>query len=206
MIEREARVVLHAPVLFTTGAVRAQDFGIGEDVSRTGVFVRSLSPRTVGTRLRLALVLDPGETIAVTGHVVRLGRGASGNLGMGVRFDAVEGESRTALERLVARRRGSARPLERCASDFELEWTLAGLWDPAVAGHVASCPACQARLERMRSLAREFQRNVYPATAARVLAAGSRSLPARLWAWLRSPWRPRGGRRDGHAPGDRHQP
>lgn len=187
MVERAERVAVRAPVHFTVVASWLTATGVGEDVSTTGIFVRTAEPRAVGTMLRLALLLDRGETIAMTGQVVRVGRGASGNDGMGVKFDAAKGEERTALERLVTRRLGALLSA-RCPSDLRLEMLMAGHGDPVVARHVASCPTCRARIERMHSLEREFHRDAYPATVDRVLDAVPRSLFSRLWWWLRSMW------------------
>ncbi len=71
--------------------------------------------------------------------------------------------------------------MTRCPSDLELERLARQPEDPA-AGHVFSCARCAARLARMRRLAEEFERDVFPATIEAVVEASER--PRFRAAWV----------------------
>jgi hypothetical protein len=61
-----------------------------------------------------------------------------------------------------------------CPSDLTLEAYLVEPERSPAAAHVHGCPSCQARLAEMRRAGEEFQREVYPATVARVVDEGAR--------------------------------
>jgi len=70
----------------------------------------------------------------------------------------------------------------RCPSDLALERHLLSPERSTLAGHLAACPACAARLETMKRQGEEFLRFVYPAT---VEAAAERPSLAKAWRrWL----------------------
>ena len=70
--------------------------------------------------------------------------------------------------------------MSRCPSDLQLEDHLLRGEASPLAGHVAGCAACGARLEEMRRLGDEFRREVYPRTVDAVAGAARR----RTWRWL----------------------
>ena len=72
----------------------------------------------------------------------------------------------------------------RCPSDLALERHLLSPERSTIAGHLAACPTCAARLQTMQRQGEDFLRFVYPSTVEAVeAAAGSRW--ARLLAWRR---------------------
>jgi len=73
----------------------------------------------------------------------------------------------------------------RCPSDLALERHLLSPERSTLAGHLAACPACAARLETMKRQGEEFLRFVYPATVEAVEAAAERPSLAKAWRrWL----------------------
>jgi uncharacterized protein (TIGR02266 family) len=72
------------------------------DISRTGVFIRSKNPLSVGTHvnLKFTVIMDDIETIEGTGEVVRT---ESDPPGMGVVFTEVTSYSKELIERLLTR-------------------------------------------------------------------------------------------------------
>ena len=76
----------------------------GEDISITGLFVRCSEPYTVGTTVRVSLPLEEALPVETVGRVVRVGPGASGQIGMGIMFTALDERSREAVAQLVAAR------------------------------------------------------------------------------------------------------
>jgi uncharacterized protein (TIGR02266 family) len=95
-IPREARIRVNRELDALAGTIHAY----ASDVSRSGVFFRTRTPRPVGTRVRLAfsVIIDDIETIRGVGEVVRVSEG-----GMGVRFLELDSASRDVLARLLAR-------------------------------------------------------------------------------------------------------
>jgi len=71
------------------------------NISRSGVFIRSKSPLTVGTKvnLRFTVIMDDIETIEGTGEVVRVD-----DSGMGIVFRDLTGYSKNLIERLLVQR------------------------------------------------------------------------------------------------------
>jgi hypothetical protein len=76
------------------------------NISRTGVFIKSSTPLTVGTRvnLRFTVIMDDIETIEGVGEVVRVEKDPAG---MGVVFRELSGYSKTLIERLLVQRAGA---------------------------------------------------------------------------------------------------
>jgi hypothetical protein len=71
----------------------------------------------------------------------------------------------------------------RCPSDLALERHLLAPEGSPLAGHLAACPGCAARLATMQRQGEEFLRFVYPATVEAVEAAAER--PGLFPAWRR---------------------
>lgn len=61
----------------------------------------------------------------------------------------------------------------RCPSDLRLEAYLLDPERSAEAGHVAGCPSCKVRLDRMNAEADDFRQYVFPATVDAVVAAAA---------------------------------
>jgi hypothetical protein len=74
--------------------------------------------------------------------------------------------------------------IARCPSDLALEQHLASPEGSALAGHLAACPGCAARLATMQRQGEEFLRSVYPATVEAVEAAAAHG-PGLFPAWGR---------------------
>jgi uncharacterized protein (TIGR02266 family) len=77
------------------------------NLSRSGVFIRSDDPLPVGTKvaLRFTVVVDELETIEGTGEVVRVvPKGGDAPAGMGVVFTELTNYSRQLIERILVRR------------------------------------------------------------------------------------------------------
>jgi hypothetical protein len=72
------------------------------NISRTGVFIKSQTPLTVGTRvnLRFTVIMDEIETIEGVGEVVRVVTDPSG---MGVVFRELSTYSKGLIEKLLVR-------------------------------------------------------------------------------------------------------
>ena len=70
------------------------------NISRTGVFIKTQQPLTVGTRvnLRFTVIMDDIETIEGVGEVVRVERDPSG---MGVVFRELSTYSQKLIEKLL---------------------------------------------------------------------------------------------------------
>jgi Tfp pilus assembly protein PilZ len=70
------------------------------NISRTGVFIKSQTPLTVGTRvnLRFTVIMDEIETIEGVGEVVRVENDPSG---MGVVFRELSTYSKGLIEKLL---------------------------------------------------------------------------------------------------------
>jgi hypothetical protein len=70
------------------------------NISRTGVFIKSQTPLSVGTRvnLRFTVIMDEIETIEGVGEVVRVVADPSG---MGVVFRELSAYSKTLIEKLL---------------------------------------------------------------------------------------------------------
>ena len=68
------------------------------NISRTGVFVKSKSPLSIGTlvNLRFTVIMDDIETVEGTGEVVRTEEG-----GMGIVFREISAYSKAIIERLL---------------------------------------------------------------------------------------------------------
>jgi hypothetical protein len=75
----------------------------------------------------------------------------------------------------------------RCPSDLKLEAHLLAEASSPLAPHVASCGSCRARLDEMRRLGDEFQREVYPATVDAVAGAAGRRRPFVGWMLYAAP-------------------
>jgi hypothetical protein len=75
------------------------------NISRTGVFIKSQTPLTVGTRvnLRFTVIMDEIETIEGVGEVVRVEQDPSG---MGVVFRELSAYSKGLIEKLLVRGTG----------------------------------------------------------------------------------------------------
>ena len=72
----------------------------------------------------------------------------------------------------------------RCPSDIALERHLLSPERSPVAGHLAGCPSCAARLEIMQRQGEDFLRFVYPATVESVEAVAGTG-PGAAWGWRR---------------------
>ena len=70
------------------------------NISRTGVFVRSKTPLSVGTKvnLRFTVIMDDIETVEGVGEVVRVHDDPPG---MGVVFTELSGYSKGLIEKLL---------------------------------------------------------------------------------------------------------
>ncbi len=81
-------------------------------VSRTGIFLRSQTPKPVDTRIKLELVITGGVKVLQGSGVVRwISAGHDNkNPGMGVEWDSLTDDSRTMVERLVAAHKGMGNP------------------------------------------------------------------------------------------------
>jgi len=73
------------------------------NISRSGVFVRSKDPLSVGTKvnLKFTVILDEIETIEGVGEVVRVSHNPSG---MGVAFVELTSYSQNLIEKLFTRK------------------------------------------------------------------------------------------------------
>src|SRR5580700_9766821 len=73
------------------------------NISRTGVFIKSATPLSVGTRvnLRFTVIMDDIETIEGIGEVVRVEKDPAG---MGVVFRELNGYSKDLIEKLLVQR------------------------------------------------------------------------------------------------------
>jgi hypothetical protein len=72
--------------------------------------------------------------------------------------------------------------MTRCPSDLELEAQVRDLGRATV--HVRSCARCAERLEELRRLEGEFEREVFPATVEAVVARSARRPVPRWGIWL----------------------
>jgi len=82
------------------------------NISRTGAFVRTDQPASVGTRLELTFSEPGNKSFVVFAEVVRVVPEEEGQAGMGVAFTNVGESTRKALESLI---RGSSLQTERAA-------------------------------------------------------------------------------------------
>ena len=75
------------------------------NISRTGVFVRSKTPLTIGTHvnLRFTVIMDDIETIEGVGEVVRVHEDPAG---MGVVFTELSSYSKNLIDKLLTLQRG----------------------------------------------------------------------------------------------------
>src|ERR1700678_3244252 len=75
------------------------------NISRTGVFIKSTTPLTIGTRvnLRFTVIMDDIETIEGIGEVVRVESDPSG---MGVVFRELSAYSKGLIDKLLTRKPG----------------------------------------------------------------------------------------------------
>jgi PilZ domain len=73
------------------------------NISRTGVFIKSLKPLAVGTlvNLRFTVIMDDIETIEGVGEVVRV---ETDPAGMGVVFRELSAYSKDLIEKLLVQR------------------------------------------------------------------------------------------------------
>jgi hypothetical protein len=73
------------------------------NISRTGVFIKSLTPLAIGTRvnLRFTVIMDDIETIEGVGEVVRTEKDPPG---MGVVFRELSGYSKGLIEKLLVQK------------------------------------------------------------------------------------------------------
>jgi hypothetical protein len=76
--------------------------------------------------------------------------------------------------------------MSRCPSELQLEELLMAGEASPLAGHVAGCTSCRARLEEMRGLGEEFRREVYPLTVDAV-AGTARAPRPRRWLLVLAP-------------------
>ena len=74
------------------------------NISRTGVFIKSTTPLTVGTsvNLRFSVIMEDIETIEGIGEVVRIEKDPPG---MGVVFRELSGYSKDLIDKLLTQRR-----------------------------------------------------------------------------------------------------
>jgi hypothetical protein len=75
------------------------------NISRTGVFIKSTTPLSVGTRvnLRFTVIMEDIETIEGIGEVVRVEKDPPG---MGVVFRELSAYSKDLIDKLLTQRRG----------------------------------------------------------------------------------------------------
>jgi uncharacterized protein (TIGR02266 family) len=105
---RETAERRSAARLETQGAIRVT--GTNEyvqDISTTGVFIRTDSPQPVGTRLslRFTVILDEMRTMEGDGEVVRVVfPGGMAPAGMGVKFHTMTEDTSDLIERLAGPR------------------------------------------------------------------------------------------------------
>jgi hypothetical protein len=74
-----------------------------------------------------------------------------------------------------------------CPSDLELERYLLAPAQSPLAVHVDACGRCCGRLEAMRQLGDEFQRDVYPRTLDAIVERSQRAPPRRRWRLVFAP-------------------
>jgi hypothetical protein len=74
------------------------------NISRSGVFIKSSTPLSIGTRvnLRFTVIMDDIETIEGVGEVVRVEKDPPG---MGVVFRELSGYSKDLIDKLLTHRR-----------------------------------------------------------------------------------------------------
>ena len=107
---RDPRVDVELDLKLAYGSVEEFVERWALNISRGGVFVRTLAPQDVGTRVTLNIELASGERVLRADGVVcwRATPSApgepAGEPGMGVRFTRVEPEGRSLIERMVAGR------------------------------------------------------------------------------------------------------
>jgi hypothetical protein len=77
--------------------------------------------------------------------------------------------------------------MTRCPSDLELEAILLEGERAPVPLHVAACPRCAARVEAMRRLGEEFQREVFPGTVESIVARTPRARRRVRWRAVAGP-------------------
>jgi uncharacterized protein (TIGR02266 family) len=76
-----------------------------DDISMSGVFIRSDKPRPIGSMIYLQMTLNDGsKLIEGFGRVARVGVGSRGQFGMGVQFLRFDDESKALIEILVETR------------------------------------------------------------------------------------------------------
>ncbi len=81
------------------------------NISRSGAFIRSRQPLSVGTRinLRFTILMDEIETVEGVGEVVRVHDDPPG---MGVVFTELSGFSQAVIERLLTARSKRQQPID----------------------------------------------------------------------------------------------
>jgi uncharacterized protein (TIGR02266 family) len=92
--------------LDTNGSIRVEGSSdeYVKDISVSGVFIRTESPKPVGTRieLKLTVILDELRTLVGEGEVVRVVMpGGIAAAGMGVKFRVLTEESSEFIERII---------------------------------------------------------------------------------------------------------
>lgn len=113
---RWPRIKLDARVVIAYPDVEKLISGPLSDISLGGLFIRTAALRPVGTRVTLKVMItrEPLE-FEVRGQVVRTvsveqSRDTGATPGMGIQFEDLGGETRAALERLIAAASDEGRP------------------------------------------------------------------------------------------------
>ena len=179
--QREPRVAAELKISLASGegVVLAERSTV--DLSRGGVFVRTLDPQPPGTRLRLELALSDGfGAVHAGGQVIwTTPPSAPGeparSPGMGIRFLDLDAASRASLDRYVAHRGGDPGadgPPRPAGEELQGEDVFLGFDDAAPDGETAPAPAPIARVSP-RAIAGEAAAPEAPAlvrpTSARVV-------------------------------------
>jgi len=94
------RMKLHAKVTLSS----ASNFfmGLTENISEGGIFVSTLSPPAMGETVELAITVEDGEAVPVSGEVRWIRTDENGNpTGCGVQFDEISADVRRAIEAMM---------------------------------------------------------------------------------------------------------
>lgn len=97
------RMPSHLKVVFRSGADLRE--AMLSNISEGGIFIATRRPLAEGTPLHLRILADPLPALEVDGRVTWVreldAEAAGGEIGMGVRFEPVEGAAREHLDRVL---------------------------------------------------------------------------------------------------------
>ncbi len=104
----DVRTPLEVPVVYTSEALTID--ATTNDLSRTGVFIRSALLDEVGTRCHVTLLPEAAPAIPIESVVARVVGGTPESSGMGIRFTTVSDRARYWLETILDRDERASRP------------------------------------------------------------------------------------------------